>query len=139
MELEKKFTMPKLNSGPKDFYEVSVHENADIDYMQVYVAGNQTIHLFERIEDRYGKPQYNDVQTIFTTPANIKKKGESHSISIGNNDNYMVFKEQHDPRIHIIASCSPFKFFNNVTFTCDACDNSTRSWGIQDQTCKPCL
>ena len=120
-----------------------MHENQEIDYQQIYIAGNTTIKLIERIETRFtGKPVFTEMQPVFTHPPEVvveKIAGYENSISIGNNNNYMVFKEASDPRVHIVASCSPFQYFNNITFTCDACDNSTRTWGVQGQECMPCL
>lgn len=51
-------------------------------------------------------------------------------ISMGKSSNYLVFKEKNDPTLKIMAACSPFKFFNNITYTCDPCESMTRSLGI---------
>lgn len=126
---EKRIDLPKLRDT--DYYYLSMHEDRAIDYQQIYVAGNETISLLQRIVARDGSKVYTDIEEIFKRPAGATKwKYPYHRIYVGNNENYMVFKEQSDPRIHVIASCSPYAYFNSEKFRCEPCDNNTRSWGV---------
>jgi hypothetical protein len=62
-----------------------------------------------------------------------------HMIHMGKGSNYLVFKEENDQRLHIIASCDPYSYFNNKTYTCDPCEVMTRTFGVQSSACWPCI
>jgi hypothetical protein len=50
-----------------------------------------------------------------------------------------VFKEETDPRIHITPACGPYDYFNEDTFSCEPCETMTRTYGIQNKHCEPCI
>lgn len=91
--------------------------------------------------DRHGKQFFKYTEEVFvrTDFRDVLQPGDSNEIYMGKSDNYLVFKEASDARLHIVPACSPYTFFNNETFTCDPCEAQTRSFGLQDDFCRPCL
>jgi hypothetical protein len=49
---------------------------------------------------------------------------------MGKSHDYLVYKEETDPRIHITAACGPYDFFNSRTYKCEPCEIMTRTFGI---------
>ena len=62
-----------------------------------------------------------------------------NEVYIGKGPNYLVIKNRAEPYLHIMPSCTPFDYYNNKTYTCDACDTAQKSFGLQNRTCYACL
>ena len=54
----------------------------------------------------------------------------THQITIGKGPNYVVFKEESSPKLSIMPTCPSYAYYNNKTFTCDACEPSEKSFGL---------
>jgi hypothetical protein len=90
----------------------------------VFVGGTKGIDLIERQLDKKFKVNWRQTKDIYSTGTTPSQ------IFMGKSSNYLVLKQKDDPTLKIIAACSPFTFFNKITYSCDPCESMTRSWGV---------
>ena len=119
------YNLTALDSS--DFYNVAMYEQNDIGYTQIFVAGSNSIDLIERQVSKNGTAHYQLSKEIYR---NNDTSSMQHTINLGKSHDYLVFKEESDPRLHIVAVCDPYSYFNNKTYTCDPCEKSTRTFGV---------
>lgn len=124
-------------------YELAGYQDtSDINKFQIFIAGGDTIDMVEYMEDPSTSSKFFKLsETIWQNPNPIPDGTLDvlqPTMYIAKSHDYLSFKITNENSIYMMATCDYYQTFNSANFTCDACQNFLRSWGMQSTECIPC-
>ena len=119
------------------FYNLEVYDDQQLNMLQVFVAGRDSISIIEAVKNKDGDLRFNTVSDVFK-PENGQDLSTEQTF-VAKSADTLVVKQSSKQTLDLMPICSYKYAFDEDSKECKRCEQGLKSYGLQSEVCITCM
>ncbi len=119
------------------YYNLEVYDDQQLNMLQVFVAGRDSISIIEAVKNKDGDLRFNTVSDVFK-PQNGQELSTEQTF-VAKSADTLVVKQSSKQTLDLMPICSYKYAFDEDSKECKRCEQGLKSYGLQSEVCITCM